>query len=200
MKRFTSLTGIAIPFDVQNVDTDIILSAEHLKVITRTGLGKYAFAKLRTTPDNVFDQPRNVGAPILISGDNFGCGSSREHAPWALDDMGIRVIIGPSFADIFAGNSFRNGILLIELSQDKVNRLLEVATDAEITVDLDDQVVATPLGDRFPFEIDAFRKSCLLEGLDEISLTFRMEDKIAAFEASMQTLRPWVAKAAYRAA
>ena len=148
MRRFETLTGVAIPLATQNADTDIILSAEHLKVVTRTGLDCHAFAKLRIEPGSVFDDPRNIGAPILIAGDNFGCGSSREHAAWAIAGMGIRAILAPSFADIFASNAFKNGILLVELPRAQIERLLAVAQEAEITVDLEHQVVTTPDQDR----------------------------------------------------
>ena len=127
MQAFTTLTGTAIPFGMKNVDTDVIIPAQYLKTVSRTGLRKVAFPAIRKEADNVFDTPRNKGAPILIAGDNFGCGSSREHAPWALADMGIRAVIAPSFADIFSGNAFKNGILLVQLPQEAVDRLMEVA-------------------------------------------------------------------------
>ena len=193
MQAFTTLTGVAVPFGAKNVDTDVIIPARFLKTVTRTGLGKGAFAALREDPDNIFDQPRHRGAPILIAGDNFGCGSSREHAPWALADMGFRVVIAPSFADIFAGNAFKNGMLLVALPQAQVDRLMEVAAEHEITVDLENQVVTTPFQDRFGFEIDPFRKHCLLNGLDEIGLTTQMEADIAAYEARLKQERPWAA-------
>ena len=193
MQAFTNLTGIAVPFGQANVDTDVIIPARFLKTVTRTGLGKGAFAALREDPDNIFDQPRHVGAPILIAGDNFGCGSSREHAPWALADMGFRAVIAPSFADIFAGNAFKNGMLLVALPQAEVDRLLEIAPEHEITIDLENQVVTTPFQDRFAFEIDPFRKSCLLNGLDEIGLTTQMEAQVAAYEARLKQERPWAA-------
>jgi len=200
MQAFTTLTGIAVPFGLKNVDTDLIIPARFLKTTSRQGLGKGAFAALREDPANIFDQPRYQGAPILIAGDNFGCGSSREHAPWALADMGFRVVIAPSFADIFAGNAFKNGILLVALSQAQVDRLLDIAADHEITVDLESQVVTTPYQDRFAFEIDPFRKHCLLNGLDEIGLTAQMESDITAYEARLAAERPWVADAAQRTA
>jgi 3-isopropylmalate/(R)-2-methylmalate dehydratase small subunit len=193
MQAFDTLTGVAVPFGQKNVDTDLIIPARFLKTVERTGLGRGAFAAVREDPDNIFDQPRNAGAPILIAGDNFGCGSSREHAPWALADMGFRVVIAPSFADIFAGNAFKNGILLVALPQAQVDRLLEIAPEHEITVDLENQVVTTPFQDRFAFEIDPFRKHCLLEGLDEIGLTTQMERDIAAYEARLRQERPWAA-------
>jgi 3-isopropylmalate/(R)-2-methylmalate dehydratase small subunit len=193
MQPFTTLTGVAVPFGQKNVDTDVIIPARFLKTVSRAGLGEGAFSALREDPDNIFDQPRHKRAPILIAGDNFGCGSSREHAPWALADMGFRVVIAPSFADIFAGNAFKNGMLLVALPQAQVDRLLEIAPDHEITVDLENQVVTTPFQDRFAFEIDPFRKHCLLNGLDEIGLTTQMEPDIAAYEARLKQERPWAA-------
>jgi len=197
MQPFHTLSGVAVPFGNSNVDTDVIVPARFLKTVTRAGLGAHAFATLREDPANIFDQPRNAGAPILIAGDNFGCGSSREHAPWALADMGFRVVIAPSFADIFAGNAFKNGMLLVALPQDQIDRLLAVARDHDITVDLENQVVTTPFQDRFAFAVDSFRKDCLLHGRDEIALTEARSADVAAFEAR---LRPWVANAAQRAA
>ena len=196
MRPFTMLTGTAIPFGQKNIDTDIITPARFLKTITRDGLGKGAFSVLREDPANIFDQPRYRGAPILIAGDNFGCGSSREHAPWALADLGIRVVVAPSFADIFAGNAFKNGILLVQLPQEQVDRLLEVANAHDITIDLENQVVTTPFQDRFEFEIDPFRKHCLLQGLDEIGLTNQMQGDIARYEQRLANERPWIAAAA----
>jgi 3-isopropylmalate/(R)-2-methylmalate dehydratase small subunit len=200
MQAFTTLTGTAIPFGAENVDTDVIIPARFLKTITRTGLGRHAFAVIRKDPDNIFDDDRHRGAPILVAGANFGCGSSREHAPWALADMGIRVVIAPSFADIFSGNAFKNGMLLVVLPQDQIDRLLEIAATDPITIDLDNQVVTTPFQDRFSFPIDPFRKHCLLDGLDEIGLTTAMEADIAAHEARIAAERPWLAGAAPRTA
>ena len=197
----STVEGVAIPFGAKNVDTDVIIPARFLKTVTRTGLGRHAFAGLREgMPDNIFDSPRNAGAPILIAGDNFGCGSSREHAPWALADMGLRVVIAPSFADIFSGNAFKPGILLVARPQADVDRLREIAPEHEITVDLENQVVTTPFQDRLAFDIDPFRKDCLLNGLDEIGLTERMEDDIDTYEAKRSAARPWVDGAAKRAA
>ena len=198
MQPFTTLTGTAIPFGAENVDTDVIIPARFLKTITRTGLGKSAFFTLRTASDNVFDTPRNAGAPILIAGDNFGCGSSREHAPWALADMGIRTVIAPSFADIFSGNAFKNGMLLVVLPQDQIDRLLTIAATEAVTVDLENQVVTTPFQDRFAFPIDPFRKHCLVNGFDEIGLTVAMDADIAAHEARIAGNRPWISGAAHR--
>ncbi len=199
MQPFTTLTGTAIPFGAENIDTDVIIPARFLKTITRTGLGKSAFFTLRSDPDNVFDTQRNAGAPILIAGDNFGCGSSREHAPWALADMGIRVVIAPSFADIFSGNAFKNGMLLVVLPQDQIDRLMAIAATDPVTIDLENQVVTTPFQDRFAFEIDPFRKHCLVNGLDEIGLTIAMDADIAAYEARQGQRRPWLAGAAQAA-
>ena len=196
MDAFKTLTGIAVPFGAKNVDTDVIIPARFLKTIQRAGLGKGAFATIRENPDNIFDQPRHKGAPVLIAGDNFGCGSSREHAPWALTDMGFRVVIAPSFADIFSGNAFKNGMLLVALPQEQIDRLMEIAETDEITIDLENQVVTTPYQDRFAFEIDPFRKHCLLNGLDEIGLTQAMDKDIAAFEAKIAADQPWIAGAA----
>ncbi|MFZ4687622.1 MAG: 3-isopropylmalate dehydratase small subunit [Polymorphobacter sp.] len=200
MQAFTTLTGTAIPFGAENVDTDVIIPARFLKTVTRTGLGKSAFTVIRQDPDNIFDSERNKGAPILIAGDNFGCGSSREHAPWALADMGIRTVIAPSFADIFSGNAFKNGLLLVALPQDQIDRLMEIAATDPITIDLENQVVTTPYQDRFSFELDPFRKHCLLNGLDEIGLTVAMDADIGRHEARLAADRPWIAGAAARAA
>lgn len=200
MQAFTTLSGTAVPFGAANVDTDVIIPSRFLKTITREGLGAGAFASLREDPDNIFDAERNRGAPILIAGDNFGCGSSREHAPWALADMGFRVVIAPSFADIFGGNAFKNGMLLIALPVDAVDRLMEVAKTDPITVDLENQVVTTPFQDRFRFDIDPFRKHCLMNGLDEIGLTLAMAEAIDAHEGRLAAAQPWIAGAAARAA
>jgi 3-isopropylmalate/(R)-2-methylmalate dehydratase small subunit len=200
MQPFVELTGIAVPFGAANIDTDVIVPARFLKTVTRSGLGKAAFSTLREHPDNIFDTPRNSGAPILIAGDNFGCGSSREHAPWALADMGYRVVIAPSFADIFAGNAFKNGMLLVALPQAQIDRLMEIAADHDITVDLENQVVTTPFQDRFSFAIDPFRKECLLNGADEIALTQAMDADISAYESRLVASKPWIADAAKRAA
>jgi 3-isopropylmalate/(R)-2-methylmalate dehydratase small subunit len=192
MKPIISVTGTAIPFGMRNVDTDIIIPSQFLKTISRAGLGKGAFSSIRQDPDNIFDQPRYKNAPILIAGDNFGCGSSREHAPWALADLGIRIVIAPSFADIFASNAFKNGILLVALPQDQIDQLLRVAADSDISVDLDQQMVTTEYQDRFTFEIDPFRKQCLLGGLDEIGLTEARGSEISAYEEKLRQQRPWL--------
>ena len=199
MQPVSTITGRAVPFGAANVDTDVIIPARFLKAVTRDGLGKGAFANLREDPDNLFDRPENAGAPVLIAGDNFGCGSSREHAPWALMDLGFKAVISPSFADIFSGNSFTNGLLLVQLPQAQVDRLMEVAAEGQpITVDLENQVVTTPYQDRFEFPIDPFRKHCLMNGLDEIGLTEAMAPEIATYETRLKADRPWIAGAAQR--
>ncbi|MDF0543634.1 3-isopropylmalate dehydratase small subunit [Sphingobium sp. H39-3-25] len=192
MRPFRSVTGIAVPFGAKNVDTDIIIPSRWLKVITRAGLGKGAFEQLREDPSNIFDQPRYAGASILIAGENFGCGSSREHAPWALLDMGFRAVIAPSFADIFSGNSAKNGLALIALPHEAVERLLAAAREGSVTVDLEANRVTSEAGDDFPFEMDAFRRHCLLNGLDEIGLIAQREADIVAYEAGLRRERAWV--------
>jgi len=184
--------GRAIPFDRANVDTDVIIPARFLKTVGREGLGRHAFENIRAESGNIFDDPRNSGAPILIAGDNFGCGSSREHAAWALIDMGFRVVIAPSFSDIFAGNAFKNGLLAVELPRAAIDRLLAVADAGPITVDLDSQTVTTEFQDRFVFAIDPFRRHCLLNGLDELSLTLASDERIKAFEARQAADKPWL--------
>lgn len=192
MNPVTTIKGRAYPLGLKNVDTDLIIAAEWLKTITRSGMGKGAFAALRADPSNVFDDPAYVGSPILIAGDNFGCGSSREHAAWALADLGVRAVIAPSFSDIFASNAFKNGILTVALPQDAVDRLMTVARDAPMHIDLDRQMVTTPFQDRFAFQLDAFRKHCLMGGLDEVGLTMARGDAIAAYEAQATVEQPWV--------
>jgi 3-isopropylmalate/(R)-2-methylmalate dehydratase small subunit len=202
MNPFTTLTAIACPFGARNVDTDVIIPARFLKSVSKTGMGKGAFYTLRfnddgtTKPDSLFDTPRNAQAQILIAGENFGCGSSREHAAWALDDLGYKVIIAPSYSDIFSGNAFKNGLLTIALPQEQIDRLMHISGDVEITVDLENQVVTTPFQDRFAFEIDPFRKHCLTHGLDEIALTLQSRDKIATYETALKISRPWIDGAA----
>ena len=193
MEPVTSINGRAIPFGRKNIDTDVIISAEWLKTISREGLGRGAFEVLRKDPDNLFDSPTFKGAPVLIAGDNFGCGSSREHAAWALLDLGIKAVIAPSFSDIFSGNAFKNGILTVVLPQDAIDRLMEVAQTDPVHIDLESQTVTTPFQDRFAFEIDPFRKSCLMGGLDEVGLTMARGDAIAAFEAAASAERPFLA-------
>ncbi|MCX9148311.1 3-isopropylmalate dehydratase small subunit [Erythrobacter sp. WG] len=193
MQPLTRAQGRAIPLGLKNVDTDIIIPARWLKTISREGLGQGAFETIRAEPGNVFDDPAYAGAPILIAGDNFGCGSSREHAAWALADLGIRVVIAPSFSDIFSGNAVKNGILPVVLPQDAVDRLLDAAREGlEISVDLEAQTVTTPYQDRFAFTLDPFRRHCLLNGLDEVGLTMARGEAIAAFEAQRTAARPWL--------
>jgi 3-isopropylmalate/(R)-2-methylmalate dehydratase small subunit len=192
MRAVSTIHGRAIPLGLKNVDTDVIIPAHWLKTVSREGLGKGAFETIRQAPGNPFDVEDFAGAPILIAGDNFGCGSSREHAAWAMLDMGLTAVIAPSFSDIFSGNAFKNGILAVELPQDQVDRLLEVARTDPITIDLDNQVVTTPFQDRFAFDVDPFRKRCLLEGLDEIGLTLASGDAITHHEAGRAQDLPWL--------
>ncbi len=193
MQPLTCVEGRAIPLGLKNVDTDIIIPARWLKTISREGLGAGAFETLRAEPGNVIEDPAYAGAPILIAGDNFGCGSSREHAAWAMGDLGIRVVIAPSFSDIFSGNAVKNGILPVVLPQDAVDRLLEVAREGQpITVDLETQTVTTPFQDRFAFTLDPFRRDCLLNGLDEVGLTMARDAAIGGFEASRNAVQPWL--------
>ena len=196
MEPVRAVEGRAYPFGMKNVDTDIIIPAHWLKTISRNGMGKGAFEVLRKEPGNVFDDPAYAGSPILIAGDNFGCGSSREHAAWAMLDLGIRVVIAPSFSDIHAGNAFKNGLLTVVLPQAAVDRLIEVAKDQPITVDLENQVVTTPYQDRFTFEIDPFRKMCLMQGLDEIGLTLAEDAAISRYEEHRVADQPWLVPAA----
>ncbi|WP_374612540.1 3-isopropylmalate dehydratase small subunit [Sphingorhabdus sp.] len=192
MNPVKTIEGKAYPFGLKNVDTDVIIPAAWLKTISRSGLGKGAFEALRKEPGNLFDSAEYAGSPILIAGDNFGCGSSREHAAWALADMGIQAVIAPSFSDIFSGNAFKNGLLTVVLPQEAVDRLIEVAKTDSIHIDLENQVVTTPFQDRFTFEIDPFRKHCLLHGLDEIGLTLASSDAITAYETRLNTEKPWL--------
>ncbi|MDX3900946.1 MAG: 3-isopropylmalate dehydratase small subunit [Sphingobium sp.] len=193
MDKVTTIDGRAYPLGVKNVDTDMIIAAKWLKTISRAGLGKGAFEAMRQEPGNVFDDPAYAGSPILIAGDNFGCGSSREHAAWALDDIGVKVVIAPSFSDIFSGNAFKNGILTVVLPQAAVDRLMEVAKAGDpIHVDLEQQTVTTRFQDRFTFDIDPFRKHCLLGGLDEIGLTLDGAGAIDVYEAKVAADRPWI--------
>jgi 3-isopropylmalate/(R)-2-methylmalate dehydratase small subunit len=192
LERVTTISGKAYPFGLKNVDTDIIIPAHWLKTISRTGLGKGAFEALRKEPDNLFDSAEYAGSPILIAGDNFGCGSSREHAAWAMLDMGISAVIAPSYSDIFSSNAFKNGLLAVVLPQAAIDRLMEVAKTDPIHIDLENQMVTTPFQDRFPFEIDPFRKHCLLNGLDEIGITLASSDAISAYETKLNTDKPWL--------
>jgi 3-isopropylmalate/(R)-2-methylmalate dehydratase small subunit len=193
MQPLTRVEGRAIPLGLKNVDTDIIIPAKWLKTISREGLGRGAFETIRAEPGNVFDDPAFAGASVLIAGDNFGCGSSREHAAWALGDLGIRVVIAPSFSDIFSGNAVKNGILPVVLPQAAIDRLMEVAREGHpIAVDLDSQTVTTPYQDRYTFILDPFRRHCLLNGLDEIGLTMARGEAIGGFEASRTAAQPWL--------
>jgi 3-isopropylmalate/(R)-2-methylmalate dehydratase small subunit len=194
MEPIDSVEGRAIPFGRKNVDTDVVIPAHWLKTITREGLGKGAFEAVKKEPGNVFTDPEYAGAPILIAGDNFGCGSSREHAAWALLDMGVTCVIAPSFSDIFSGNAFKNGILTVAVPQEAIDRLMEVAKTDPIHVDLEHQTVTTPFQDRFSFEIDPFRKHCLMNGLDEVGLTLARGDAISAHEAKAGKALPFLAR------
>ena len=191
MKSVKSVAGRAIPFGQKNVDTDVIIPAHWLKTISREGLGQGAFETIRAQDGNIFDDPEYADASILIAGDNFGCGSSREHAAWALDDMGVKAIIAPSFSDIFSGNAFKNGLLAIALPQEAIDRLMEVAKTDPISIDLENMSVTTPFQDRFTFEMDPFRQQCLMEGLDEIDLTMANSDAIETFEQNTDSTQPW---------
>lgn len=201
MDKFTTLTGVAAPLPMINVDTDKIIPKQHLKTVERTGLGKALFEELRyradgsENPDFVLNQPAYRHAKILVAGENFGCGSSREHAPWALMDFGIYCVIAPSYADIFYNNSFKNGMLLIKLPPQLVDELMEDAkkgANARLTVDLADQTITRPDGDKVHFDIDPYLKDCLLNGLDDIGLTMKKESSIASFEAKRRLSQPWL--------
>ena len=195
MERFTVHTGVVAPLDRANVDTDQIIPKEHLKSIKRTGFADALFGAWRRDPEFMLNQPRYKGATILLGRKNFGCGSSREHAPWALMDYGFRCVIAPSFADIFYNNCFKNGFLPVVLAEAEVDKLFYDAASFpgfKLVVDLDEQTVSTADGSKiFRFEVDAFRKYCLVNGLDEIGLTLRHADKIRAFEARRKTQFPW---------
>lgn len=201
MEKFTQLTGVAAPMPMINIDTDMIIPKQFLKTIKRTGLGRHLFEELRYTPDGVenkefvLNKPAWRRASILIAGANFGCGSSREHAPWALADFGIRCVIAPSFADIFYENSFKNGILPLTLPQAVIDTLIgdaEKGANATFTVDLERQCIIRPDGQETPFEIDGFRRELLLKGLDEIGQTERRRPEIEAFEARGRVQSPWL--------
>jgi 3-isopropylmalate/(R)-2-methylmalate dehydratase small subunit len=201
MERLTTLTGIAAPMPLVNIDTDMIIPKQFLKTIRRSGLGKNLFDEMRFTQDGaeipgfVLNQPAYRKAEILIAGDNFGCGSSREHAPWALLDFGVRCVISTSFADIFYNNCFKNGILPIVMPQDVVEILMADAqkgANARMTINLEGQTVTTSDGQVFPFEVDAFRKHCLMNGLDDIGLTLEKAASIDNYEAKVAIQRSWV--------
>ena len=194
MTPVTTIEGRAYPFGRKNVDTDVIISAKWLKTVTRAGLAKGAFETVRAEAGNVFDNPAFSGAAILIAGDNFGCGSSREHAVWALEDMGVKAVIAPSFSDIFSSNAFKNGLLTVVLPQAAIDRLMAVAQTDAIHIDLDLQTVTTKFQDRIAFEIDPFRKQCLLNGTDEIALTLASSAKIETYEHKTGSARPWLNK------
>ncbi len=201
MEKFTRLTGVAAPLPITNIDTDMIIPKQFLKTIRRTGLGKALFHEMRyhedgsENPGFVLNKPQYRDARILVAGDNFGCGSSREHAPWALADFGIRCIISTSFADIFYSNCFKNGILPIVLPREDVDKLMDDAArgaNATVTIDLEKQEITGPDGGTIHFDIDPFRKHCLLEGLDDIGLTLQKQDKIEAFEKKQAETAPWL--------
>lgn len=201
MEKFTVLTGVAAPLPEINVNTDMIIPKQFLKTIKRTGLGVHLFDEWRyddqgsEKPDFVLNKPAYRNAQILIAGGNFGCGSSREHAPWAIKDFGIRCVVAPSFADIFYNNCFKNGILPIVLPQEAVDELMDDAergANATLTVDLEKQQIMGPDGGCISFDIDPFQKKCLLEGLDDIGLTLQKETAISAFEAQHAVAQPWL--------
>lgn len=201
MEKFETLTGVAAPLPLINVDTDMIIPKQFLKTIKRSGLGVNLFDEMRydgdgnEIPDFVLNQPQYREAEILVAGENFGCGSSREHAPWAIRDFGIRCVIASSFADIFHNNCFKNGILPVTLPQEQVDLLMadaERGSNARITVDLENQTVTASDGTSFSFEIDPFKKRCLLEGLDDIGLTMEKADLVDDFERRSAAERPWV--------
>ena len=201
MQKFDQLTGIAAPLDILNIDTDMIIPKQFLKTIKRSGLGKNLFDEMRylddgsENPDFVLNKPQYREAEILVAGDNFGCGSSREHAPWAIKDFGIRCVISTSYADIFFNNCFKNGILPIVLPKAQVDVLMkdaEKGSNARIEVDLEAQTATTSDGETFSFEVDAFKKHCLLNGLDDIGLTLEKGAAIDSFEAQAAQARPWI--------
>lgn len=201
MEKFEKLTGIAAPMPLVNIDTDMIIPKQFLKTIKRSGLGVHAFDEMRylddgsENPEFVLNQPAYRDAQVIVAGDNFGCGSSREHAPWALADFGIKAVVSTSFADIFYNNCFKNGMLPIVLPQEAVDALMkdsEKGANARMTVDLENQVVTTSDGEQFAFEVDSFKKHCLLEGLDDIGLTMEKVGAIDGFEAQASQSRPWV--------
>jgi len=201
MEKFTTLTGVAAPMKITNIDTDMIIPKQYLKTVKRTGLGSGLFSELRfnddgkENPDFVLNKPAYKAAQILVAGDNFGCGSSREHAPWALLDFGIRCVISTSFADIFYNNCFKNGILPIKVSPEDLAKLMEDAergANATLTVDLEAQEIRGPDGGVVSFDIDQHRKHCLLNGLDDIGLTMEKAGKIESFEKKAVVERPWL--------
>ena len=201
MDKFNTLTGVAAPMDMINIDTDKIIPKLHLRTIKRTGLGKVLFEEMRfetdgsEKPDFILNKEPYRNSKIIVAGDNFGCGSSREHAPWALLDFGIRCVISTSFAAIFYNNCFKNGILPIRVTKDQLDALMADASDTEnpeLTVDLVNMEIKRPNGVTVPFELDAFRRECLLDGLDDIGLTMQKGDKIDGFEAQQNQAQPWL--------
>jgi len=201
MEKFTTLTGVAAPMDMINIDTDMIIPKQYLTTVKRTGLGKGLFFEMRydadgvENPDFVLNKPAYRKAQILVAGDNFGCGSSREHAPWALLDFGIRCVISTSFADIFYNNCFKNGVLPIKLSAEDVAKLMDDAArgaNAVVTIDLENQIISGPDGGEIAFDLDEFRKHCMVNGLDDISLTMENSGKIDAYEESQKSAQPWL--------
>src|ERR1700760_4422602 len=201
MEKFTKLDGVAAPLPMVNVDTDMIIPKQFLKTIKREGLREGLFFEMRTNPDGsenpdfVLSRPAYQKAQILVSGDNFGCGSSREHAPWALLDFGIKCVIAPSFADIFYNNCFKKGSLPIKLPQSEVDKLMDDAergSNARVSIDLEKQEIRGPDGGMIKFEIDPFRKQCLLNGWDDIGLTLQSEGKISAYEKNHKAQAPWI--------
>ena len=202
MEKFDKLTGVAAPMNMINVDTDMIIPKNYLKTIKRSGLGKHLFDEMRfdrdgnENPDFVLNKPAYRNSQIIVAGDNFGCGSSREHAPWALLDFGIRCVISTSFADIFYNNCFKNGILPIKVSKEDLDKLMDDAergANATLTVDLESQSISGPDGGEVKFEIDAFKKHLLLNGLDDVALTLQKEAKVDSFEEKQNASQPWLA-------
>ena len=200
MEKFETLTGVAAPMPIINIDTDMIIPKQYLKTIKRTGLGTALFSEMRynedgsENPDFVLNKPAYRNAKILVAGDNFGCGSSREHAPWALLDFGIRCVIATSFADIFYNNCFKNGILPIQVSEEELEKLMDDASrgsNSTMTIDLENQVIKGPDGGEISFELDPFRKHCLINGLDDIGLTMEKAPKIDAYETKLAEVHPW---------
>jgi 3-isopropylmalate/(R)-2-methylmalate dehydratase small subunit len=201
MDKFTQHRGVAAPLDMINVDTDKVIPKNHLKTIKRSGLGKHLFSEMRYNddgsekPDFVLNQQAYRKASVLVAGDNFGCGSSREHAPWALLDFGIRCVISTSFADIFYNNCFKNGILPIKVSKEQLDELMDDArkgANAILEIDLEAQEIGRPNGEKIPFDIDSFRKHCLVNGLDDIGLTMEKETSIESFEGKRAAAQPWL--------
>jgi 3-isopropylmalate/(R)-2-methylmalate dehydratase small subunit len=202
VEKFDKLTGVAAPMNMINVDTDMIIPKNFLKTIKRSGLGKNLFDEMRydrdgnENPDFVLNKPAYREAKIIVAGDNFGCGSSREHAPWALLDFGIRCVISTSFADIFYNNCFKNGILPIRVTKEQLDDLIndaERGSNATLSIDLESQTIQGPDGGEVKFEIDSFKKHLLLNGLDEVGLTLQKSDKVDSFEAQQNTSQPWLA-------